>query len=174
MEKNYEFKITQVVAAENQSNAIGYNGQLLWHLPEDLRFFKNLTWGMPVIMGRRTYASINKPLPGRTNIVLTRSNFEATDEVAVVNSIGDALAYCDSLQTKEVFVIGGSEIYNQFMPFSTRIYFTRVFADIKNADAFFPEINKDEWTLKKAFTKDADDKNSFAMQFETWERKAIS
>ena len=135
MYKNYSFTISQVVAAADSNRAIGANGQLLWHLPEDLRFFKNLTWGMPVVMGRKTFAGINKPLPGRTNVILTRGEFKGSDDIVVVQSIEEAMACCDGLHTNEIFVIGGGEIYRQFMPYSDKIFYTRVYAAIENADA---------------------------------------
>jgi len=170
MNSSYPFRISQVVAAADGNMAIGKQGNLLWHLPEDLRFFKNLTWAMPVIMGRKTFASINKPLPGRTNIVLTRSKDAINEKVTIASSLEKSLEHAGTLETGEVFIIGGGEIYERFMPVTDRIYLTRVFTSINDADTFYPSFDTSTWQLVHAHRKEADERNAFAMQFETWER----
>ena len=112
--------ILLVAAAEN--NAIGKNNQLLWHLPNDMKFFKNTTWGMAVIMGRKTYESVDKPLPGRFNIVITRQAGWKADDVITATDLKDALQKAAETNCKEIFVIGGGEIYKQSMEIADKIY----------------------------------------------------
>lgn len=157
-----------VAAAEN--NAIGKNNQLLWHLPNDLKFFKNTTWGMVVIMGRKTFESVNKPLPGRFNIVITRQADWKAEGVTVAADLNDALKKAKETNCNEVFVIGGGEIYQQSMQIADKIYITRVDA-ILDADTFFPEIDEAKWQLSHNQDFAADEKHSFAYSFQTWERK---
>ena len=157
-----------VAAAEN--NSIGKNNQLLWHLPNDLKFFKNSTWGMPVIMGRKTFESVNKPLPGRFNIVITRQPGWNAEGVIVAADLNDALKKADETNCKEVFIIGGGEIYTQGFEIAGKIYLTRVHA-VLEGDTFFPVINEAEWELTSNQEFAADDKHSFAYSFQTWMKK---
>jgi dihydrofolate reductase len=162
--------ISLVVAAAS-NHAIGKAGTLPWHLPADLRHFKNITWGLPIIMGRKTYASLTGPLPGRTNIVLTRTagwspNNEA---VAVVSSPEEALQQARSVFANEVMVIGGGEIYTLFLPLASRIYLTRVDAQ-PEADTFFPVLDPAKWELRQQLNLEADAKNAYNYSFEIWER----
>ncbi|HSC52584.1 MAG TPA: dihydrofolate reductase [Phnomibacter sp.] len=158
-----------VAAAEN--NAIGKNGQLLWHLPNDMKFFKNTTWAMPVIMGRKTWESLGKPLQGRTNIVISRQQEGTYEGAELVPSLPDALALADSLQTHEAFVIGGGQIYKEAIPLAGRIYLTRVHATINDADTFFEGLNWAEWHKVNSLYFEADAKNALAHSIEVWERK---
>jgi dihydrofolate reductase len=157
-----------VAAAEN--NAIGKNNQLLWHLPNDLKFFKNTTWGMVVIMGRKTYESVNKPLPGRINIVITRQAIWKADGVTVATDLQNALKKAADTNCKEAFIIGGGEIYKWAFSIADKIYITRVHAALEG-DTFFPEINNAEWVLVSKEDFDADEKHQYAYSFETWKRK---
>lgn len=157
-----------VAAAEN--NAIGKNNQLLWHLPNDMKFFKNTTWGMAVIMGRKTFESLNKPLPGRFNIVITRQADWKAEGVTVAADLNDALKKAKETNCNEVFVIGGGEIYQQSMQIADKIYITRVHAAL-DADTFFPEIDETKWQLSHNQDFAADEKHAFAYSFQTWERK---
>jgi len=129
-----------VAVAENQ--VIGYNNQLLWHIREDLQRFKSLTLGHHIIMGRKTYESIGRPLPGRVNIIISHQENMRVEGCVVAKSIEEALeiAKLDS----EVFIIGGGEIYRQILPIVNRIYFTRVHASYPG-DTFFPELNLKDW-----------------------------
>ncbi|HEX2682607.1 MAG TPA: dihydrofolate reductase [Ferruginibacter sp.] len=156
-----------VAAAEN--NSIGKHNQLPWHLPNDLKFFKNTTWAMPVIMGRKTYESVNKPLPGRFNIVITRQIDWSAEGVKTAGGLQDALRKASETNCKEAFIIGGGEIFNQGMEIADRIYMTRVHADVEG-DTFFPAIDAHKWEM--VFNRDlpADDKHAFAYSFQTWER----
>lgn len=142
-----------------------------WHLPSDLRHFKNVTWGMPVIMGRKTYESLGKPLPGRTNIVITRqdsSAFSSTD-IQVAQDPDHALEMAAQCNVKEVMIIGGGEIYRSFWERAQRIYFTRVEVS-PEADTFFPSIDPAEWKLVQQLDREADAKNAFNLSFQIWER----
>jgi dihydrofolate reductase len=156
-----------VAAAEN--NAIGKNNQLLWHLPNDLKFFKNTTWGMPVIMGRKTFEAVNKPLPGRFNIVITRQEGWKAEQVIVAAEMEDALKKAAETNCNEVFVIGGGEIYKQSMEIADKIYMTRVHA-VLEGDTFFPVIDETKWQLDSLQEFAADEKHAFAYSFQTWER----
>ena len=156
-----------VAAAEN--NSIGKNNQLLWHLPNDLKFFKNTTWGMPVIMGRKTFEAVNKPLPGRFNIVITRQQGWKAEGVIEAAGLQDALRKAAETNCKEAFVIGGGEIYSQSIDIADKIYLTRVHANI-DGDTFFPIIDESKWQLTSNQDLVADEKNAFAYSFQTWER----
>src|SRR5690606_5122657 len=131
-----------IIVAVSANNAIGKNNQLLWHLPADLKHFKNITSGHTIIMGRKTYESIGKPLPHRRNIVITRQPQLQLAGVEIVHSLDEALALCQN--EAEVFVIGGAEIYRQALPLCQRIYLTRVHKHF-DGDAFFPELDYETW-----------------------------
>lgn len=158
-----------VAAAEN--NAIGKNNQLLWHLPNDLKFFKDTTWAMVVVMGRKTYESVDKPLPGRANIVITRNVSWTRPGVQVVTNLEEAITLADATNCKEIFIIGGGEIYKQAMPIANRIYITRVHATLEG-DTFFPAIDATHWELKKKNDFFKDEKHAYDYSFEVWEKKA--
>lgn len=160
--------LSQVVAAA-ENNAIGKNNQLLWTLPNDMKFFKNTTWGMPVIMGRKTYESLGKPLVGRTNIIITRQQNWQPEGVFVVHDIKEAMAQAAKTDAKEAFIIGGGEIYRQTLPMTQRVYLTRVHTTI-DGDAFFPEINKADWELLSQLDFNADEKHAYAYSFQVWQR----
>lgn len=158
--------IISIIAAIAENNAIGKNNQLLWHLPTDLKYFKNKTSGHTVIMGRKTFDSVGKPLPNRRNIVITRQPLTLPG-CEVVSSLEDALALCQA--EHEVFIVGGAEIYRQAMDVTNILYLTIVHKAFE-ADAYFPEIDKDKWkeTLREAHQPD--EKNNLAFSFVTLER----
>ena len=162
-------KISLIVAAA-RNNVIGKDNQLLWHLPQDLRYFKNTTWGMPVIMGRKTYESVNKPLPGRMNIVITRQAGWSAEGVQKALSLGEALRLAATANVKEAFVIGGGEIYRQAIAVADKIYLTRIQA-VFEGDTFFPEIDPAQWELASSHAVEADEKNPYDFSFEVWEKK---
>ena len=165
-------KISIVVAAA-LDNAIGKNNDLLWKLPADMRFFKNLTWGMPIIMGRKTFESMrSKLLPGRINIIITRdpSTLQMVEGVVVVSSLEEAMAKASATDCKEVFVIGGGEIYRQALNLTDVIYMTRVEAYYPEADTFFNAIDPARFSLVDSHAHPADEKHSHSFRFETWER----
>ena len=157
-----------VAAAEN--NVIGKDNKLPWYLPNDLKYFKNLTWGMPVVMGRKTYESFGKPLRGRRNIVITRNKDWKGEGIDTVNSVENAIALAKESAVKEIFIIGGGEIFKTTINKANRIYLTRIHHSF-DGDAFFPEINESEWLLIKERNCPADEKNAYAHSFQVWERK---
>ena len=158
-----------VAAAEN--NAIGKNNQLLWHLPNDMKYFKNTTWAMPLIMGRKTFESIgSKPLAGRQNIVITRQMDWHFDGTIPAKDLETAFEIIEQMDVKELFVIGGGEIYRQVIDQAHRVYMTRVHAEFE-ADVFFPVINEKVWTLISNLDQPADEKHAYAYSFQLWERK---
>lgn len=163
--------IISLVVAAAENNAIGKNNQLLWHLPNDLKFFKNTTWGMPVIMGRKTFESVNKPLPGRFNIVITRQTGWKADGVIVAADLNEAITKAAETNCKEAFVIGGGEIYKQAIETADTIYITRVHAVIEDADTFFPEIDKSKWQQVSVEEFESDLKHRFAYSFQKWLKK---
>ncbi|HRG83021.1 MAG TPA: type 3 dihydrofolate reductase [Chitinophagaceae bacterium] len=160
--------ISLIVAAA-LNNAIGKEGGMPWHLPNDLRHFKNLTWGMPVVMGRKTFESLGKPLAGRKNIVISRQNGWSAPGAVVVKTIEDALFVAREADMKELMVIGGGEIYKSLFDRAKRIYLTRVEAE-PDADTFFPVIDPQQWHLMSQKNHEADEKNAYNYSFQVWER----
>lgn len=158
-----------IVVACSTNDVIGVNNQLPWHLPADLKFFKNTTNGHTIIMGRKTYESIGKPLPNRENIIISRAkNFEANG-IVVKHSIEEAIDYCK--EKEEVFVIGGANIYAQILNKIDKIYLTRVHTIIENGDAFFSIKDKENWKLVSSEKHTKDEKNIFDYTFEIYEKK---
>jgi dihydrofolate reductase len=161
--------ITLVVAASN-NNAIGKDNQLLWHLPKDMRFFKNTTWALPILMGRKTFESMgSKLLPGRMNIVLTQRKDLSIEGAWVVNSIEEAVALAESNDYKELMVIGGGQVYEMALPLANKIWLTRVHTQI-DGDTFFPELDS-AWERTHSVSNLADEKHAFSFDFECWQRK---
>jgi dihydrofolate reductase len=156
-----------LVVAVSENNAIGKNNQLLWHLPNDLKFFKNTTWGGAVIMGRKTFESVNKPLPGRTNIVITKQVNWTSENVIVVNSIEAAIQKAKDLNFKDIFIIGGGEIYKESMSIADKIYLTKVHTTIEG-DTYFPELQNDKWKMISNKDFSADEKHVFDYSFQEW------
>jgi dihydrofolate reductase len=162
-------KISLIVAA-TKNNAIGKNNELLWHLPNDMKYFKNTTWGMPIIMGRKTFESMNnKILNGRINIVVSRNSETKSNEAVIVSSIKDALFVANQTECNEVFIIGGGEIYKELFPKADKIYLTRV-DTVLDADTFFPEIEEKKWNLVYQKNMKADEKHAYDYSFEIWEK----
>ena len=158
-----------LVVAASENNAIGKNGQLLWHLPNDLKFFKNTTWGFPVIMGRKTFESVNKPLPGRTNIVITSKPDWEAKGVITVRSLEESIQKVGETNSKQAFIIGGGEIYKQSMDIADKIYITRVHANLEG-DTFFPTIDKSKWQLIEDEIFEIDEKHAYSYSFQIWEK----
>ena len=140
-------KIERIVAT-SQNHVIGLDNQLPWHLPEDLQYFKAVTMGKPILMGRKTYDSIGRPLPGRANIVLTRDANWTADGVEVVNGLDAAIAAsekaCKAAGADELMIIGGEQIYRKFLPVANKLYLTKVEAKVEG-DAYFPAIDSNQW-----------------------------
>lgn len=158
--------IVTIVVAIAENYAIGKNNRLLWHMPADLRHFKQITTGHTVIMGRKTYDSVGKPLPNRRNIIVTRQDI-TIEGCQVVKSIDDALVLCQSEQ--EVFIVGGAEIYKMAMSKTDRIYLTIIHHSF-DADTVFPEIDYTEWREAAREDHQPDEKNKFPYSFITLER----
>lgn len=159
-----------IVVAVAENNVIGKDNQLIWHLPADLRFFKNLTMGHPIIMGRKTYESIGKPLPGRTTVIITRQqDFEAPGCI-VVNSIDEAIAKAQTID-QDVYIIGGAEIYKQALAKTDTIYLTRVHHTF-DGDTFFPELDGADWEVTSEEKHEPDEKNKYSYSFITLKQKA--
>lgn len=157
-----------LVVATSQNRAIGKDNQLLWHLPEDLKHFKRITSGHAVIMGRKTFESIGKPLPNRRNIIVTRQADYQVAGAETASSLAQAFKLCEN--DKEVFILGGAEIYKQSLPHADRIYLTLVEAEME-ADTFFPPINDQEWGQKVLGTFEQDERHPFAFRFLLLERR---
>jgi dihydrofolate reductase len=165
--------IVSLIVAAAENNAIGKDNQLLWHLPNDMKFFKNTTWGMPVVMGRKTYDALaGEPLPGRFNFVITRqADWRPRNEkVTVTATLQQALQAAVATDCKEAFVIGGGQIYAEAMPIADRIYMTRVHA-VLEGDTYFPPIDEKEWQLRDNRDFPVDEKHAYAYSFQVWERK---
>lgn len=163
--------ILSLIVAASTNNAIGKNNQLLWHLPNDLKFFKNTTWAMPVAMGRKTFESLGgKPLNGRLNIIITRQKDWKHDGVVAVTSLDDAIFLAQAHYYKELFIAGGGEIYKESIKIADKIYITRVHTEIEG-DTFFPAIDESKWQLIKNEDFIADEKHKFPYSFQLWEKK---
>ena len=163
--------IISLVVAASTNNAIGKEGKLLWHLPNDLRFFKNITWAMPVVMGRKTFESIDStPMKGRFNIILTRQKEFKADRVAVVHNLEDAIFLARENDYAELMVLGGGEIYAMALPRADKLYITRVHAVFENADAFFPAFDTNKWDLRSNQDYFKDEHHAYDYSFQLWER----
>ena len=165
--------IISLLVAASTNNVIGKEGKLLWHLPNDMKFFKNNTWGMPVVMGRKTYESLaGDPLPGRFNFVITRNgNWDPhTDKVKIVSDLQEAIGASGQTDCKETFVIGGGQIYAEAMAIADRIYMTRVDA-VLEGDTWFPPIDEKTWEMVSHLDFLPDEKHAYAYSFQVWERR---
>lgn len=160
--------MTTIVVAMGEKNEIGFENQLLWHLPKDLKHFKEITSGHPVIMGRKTYESIGKPLPNRTNIVVSRKTDWFEEGILIVGSIKEAVKFAKKID-EEVFIIGGGKIYEQTIDVVDRLEVTLVKADLE-ADTFFPKIDPKIWKKTDEICHEKDDKNQYDFCFQTFER----
>ncbi|MBI3336923.1 dihydrofolate reductase [Candidatus Peregrinibacteria bacterium] len=156
-----------LIAAASENNVIGKNGKIPWDLPDDVKHFRDLTQGRAIVMGRKTFESLGKPLPKRRNIVVTHSD-RIFDGCETVHSFEEALKVC--ADESEVWVIGGGGIYREALAIADRIEFTRVHATVEG-DAFFPVVDRSDWNLKKSLHHPIDAKHQYAFTFETWERK---
>jgi dihydrofolate reductase len=158
-----------LMLAMDKNRLIGKDNQLPWHLPADLRYFKNVTMGHPIVMGRKTFESIGRVLPGRENIVLTRDADFHAEGITILHSIEDVKRLSSSID-QEIFVIGGAEIFKEILPVTDRLYIT----DIHHAfegDTYFPEIDEAKWTTLSVTPGTVDDKNLYQHDFIVLERK---
>jgi len=160
--------MTTIVVAMGEKNEIGADNQLLWHLPKDLKHFKDLTSGHPIIMGRKTYESIGKALPNRTNIVISRKKNWFEEGILIVGSIKEAVKFAKKID-EDIFIIGGGNIYEQTIEIADKLEVTLVKAELK-ADTFFPKIDKKIWKLSEEIFHEKDEKNQYDFSFQTYEK----
>ncbi|MEO6697181.1 MAG: type 3 dihydrofolate reductase [Gammaproteobacteria bacterium] len=156
-----------LIAAVGKNLVIGKDNAMPWHLPADLKYFKRVTLGKHVIMGRKTFASIGRPLPGRTNIIVTRDADYRAEGCVVVRSIGQALQAAEG--AGEVMVIGGANLFEQLLPSATRIYLTEIKADFAG-DSYFPALRTSDWRERERQDYPADDANPYPYSFVVMER----
>jgi len=162
--------IISIVVAMDRNRTIGVHNRLPWHLPADLKHFKAVTMGKPIIMGRRTFESIGKPLPGRKNIVITRDRTYSTEGVEICYSLQEALAATGKVE--EIMIIGGASIFGEALPLASRLYLTTI-EDQFSGDTFFPEIDEAQWLEVSRENHQPDDKNSYGYSFITLERAVL-
>lgn len=155
-----------LIVAMGKNHVIGLNNQMPWHLPADLAYFKKVTTGHPILMGRKTFESIGRPLPNRTNVILTRDTSFQAEGCTVIHSIDDAI---ELAKKEDLFIIGGAEIYNQFLPFVEKMYITKI-SESFEGDTFFPEFG-DGWQLVASEKHRADEKNQYDYEFQIFEKK---
>lgn len=160
--------IISLIAAMSDNRVIGIRNQLPWHLPDDLKYFKALTQGKTVIMGRLTFESIGRALPKRRNVVLTTQNTFQNSSVDVFHSLDNALESCR--EESEVFIIGGASLYAASLELADQLYLTRVHTML-DGDAFFPEWNAKAWSLVESIPHSADESHAYAFTFEKYQRK---
>ena len=159
-----------IIVAIADNNAIGRNNELLWHISEDLRFFRRTTLGSPVIMGRKTFGSIGRALPGRVNIVVSRG-FSTGEEVEVVGSLEAAFAVAEDTNLEKCFVLGGGQIYAQALPLADRLVVTHVHTVIEDADTFFPEIDPEVWQVTRRSELFTDDETGYQFEFVEYDKR---
>jgi dihydrofolate reductase len=157
-----------MIAAVAENNALGKDNELVWHLPNDFKRFKELTSGHYIIMGRKTFESFPKPLPNRTHVVITRQLNYQPEGCIVVNSIENAIQACPENET--IYIIGGGEIYNQALTLSDKIEITKVHGDFE-ADAFFPEIKAEDWELVQSDFNNKDERHLYDYTYQTFVKK---
>ena len=164
--------VISIIVAVSDNGVIGKNNDLIWHLPADLKYFKETTKGHAVIMGRKNYESIPdrfRPLPGRTNIIISRNKKYNAPGCVLVGSIEEAIEKAKIIGEKEAFIIGGGEIYRQSLKNTDKIYLTRVHSNFEG-DTFFEDLDKSVWKQKSSVYRAADDKNTFDLSFEVYEK----
>ena len=167
--KHSPHPVISAIAAMAENRIIGNNNQLPWRLPADLKHFKAITTGHPILMGRKTYTSIGKPLPHRTNIIITRDTAFTAPSCKVVTSLENAIQYALSENVSEIFIIGGAEVYQQLLPHIQRIYLTIVH-HMFEGDVYFPELDKTAWKEIECVSHTADEENPYAYSFLRLER----
>jgi len=162
--------IISCIVATAKNNVIGKDNDIPWYLPADLNYFKKVTINHPIIMGRNCYASIGRPLPKRTNIIVTRDPFFISSNCLVAHSIPQALSMALDKNIEEVFIIGGGQIYAQTMDLCSKIYWTEVDLEV-DGDVFFPDVSMDEWELVSEEPHTKDEKNEFDYNFKVYQRR---
>ncbi len=163
--------IVSAIVAVAKNNVIGINNGIPWYLPADLKYFKKTTLNHHIIMGRKSYESIGRPLPKRTNVIVTRDPFYVAANCLIVHSVEEGLKIALDNNEEEAFIIGGGEIYRIAMPYVERLYLTEVDLEI-GGTVYFPEINFSEWHVVSEEAHQADEKNEMPYVFKVLERKA--
>lgn len=160
-----------MIAAMGKNRVIGLDNKMPWHLPADLQWFKKVTLGCPIIMGRKTYESIGRPLPGRLNIILSRNDQLNIEGCSVVNSLDDALTLAKEADNtkEEIFITGGAHLYNKFLSTTDRLYLTLIDEEF-DGDTFFPDYSELNWETVSEVSNQADDKNPYPYTFVTLDR----
>jgi dihydrofolate reductase len=163
--------VLSFIVAASENNAIGVRNELPWHLPDDFKYFKRITMGKPVIMGRKSYESLGKPLPGRLNVVLSQTGTITLPEgVLLFDSLAESIERVEEEEVDEAFIIGGGQIFELAMPYVDRMYITRVHTIIDDADAFFPNVDHSHWKLVWEEKHTKDDKHKYDYTFQQYER----
>ncbi|WP_419873580.1 dihydrofolate reductase [Candidatus Pristimantibacillus sp. PTI5] len=158
-----------LIAAMDRNRTIGIGNKLPWRLPAEMAFFTKSTLGKTVLMGRKTFESLPKPLKDRRNVVLTRQNDFHPEGCEVIHSMEEAL---EQMKDDELVVIGGADIYAQFLPYADKILLTEVDVEIEGGDAFFPAFSESEWNLVESESRDSDEKNKYSFTFQTFIRQS--
>lgn len=163
--------IISVIVAYSKNYAIGLENKMLWHLSDDFKNYKKVTTGHCLLMGRKTFESIGKPLPNRISIIITRNlDYSAPEGCYIVHSLEEGITKAKALGETECFINGGAQIYEQSIPLINKAYITDVDCEIKNADTFFPKINFDSWKKVDSFCHHKDDKNEYSWTFNVYEK----
>ncbi len=161
----------RIVVAASENNVIGLDNQLPWHLPDDLRFFKKMTQGLPVVMGKNTWLSLGKALPGRLNVVISSSLDGLPEGVLLFKDLEASFDYLREQGHEDVAVIGGGQLYHAALPFTHVVYLTRVHTVLEKGTAFFATLPDNEWKLIWEENHDVDEKHKYPFTFQKWERK---
>jgi dihydrofolate reductase len=162
--------IVSIIVAVAENGVIGAGNKLIWHLPEDLKNFKKLTTGHHIIMGRKTYESIGRPLPNRVSVIVTRNPDYRQEGCEVVNSIREAVELAENKQESEAFIIGGGQIYQDALPSVDKIYFTRVHHHFEG-DVFFSELKQEEWNVLSEQSYQLDEKHKYSFTIYEMKRR---
>lgn len=169
-----------IIAAVADNMAIGRDNELLWHISADLKYFRRVTMGCPIIMGYKTWLSIGRPLPGRRNIVITKSHFDAPESVIQVPDVASAFVAAEEVQVNaaaaqysagQCFIIGGAKTYERTLAQADKLYITHVHTSVPDADAFFPAIDPAVWTLQSETPPETDPENGLQYSFAVYIRK---
>lgn len=159
-----------IIVAASENNVIGVNNHLPWHLPVDMKYFKDTTMGKPIVMGRKSFEELGRVLPGRPNIMITRQPEYTAEGLYVVPSLEAGIEKAKTFGTEEIFITGGGEIFKMALSIVDRLYLTRVHAEV-SGDTYFPEFDPRGWKLVKNDRHEKDEKHAYALTFQVWERE---
>ena len=159
-----------IIVAHGEGGVIGADNKLLWHLPDDLKNFKKITMGHMIVMGRKTWDSIGRPLPGRKNAVITRNRGLQNEGVLIFHSLAEAIDYAIERNEEEIFIIGGEQIYRLALPLADKVYLTLVYGSFEG-DAYFPEIDPLQWKVDSKIFHPGDEKHPYPFDMMILSRK---